>query len=71
MAVQQVIPAEIPEEFIPRICNVNDDIRLASAAMNLIDPNTWMVFDFFMSTLLFMLFMKDFLLVNQLLMVEI
>ncbi|XWV25352.1 putative fibril associated protein [Tupanvirus deep ocean] len=49
MAVQQFIPAEIPEEFIPRIRNVNDDIRLASAAMNVIDPNTWMVFDFFMS----------------------
>ena len=50
MATEQVIdPATIPVEFRPRIRNVNDDIRLAAGAFNLIDPETWMVFDFIVS----------------------
>jgi hypothetical protein len=50
MSAQQFIPADlIPENMIPRIRNVNDDIRLASAAFNLLDPETWLVFDFILS----------------------
>lgn len=50
IAAQQFIPsASIPTDFLPRIRNIKDDIRLASGAFNLIDPDTWMVFDFFLS----------------------
>ena len=51
IAAQQFIPIPeaIPVDMRPRIRNVNDDIRLASAALNLLDQSTWMVFDFFMS----------------------
>lgn len=50
MAVQQVINSQtIPIEMRSRIKNINDDIRLAAGAFNIIDPNTWMVFDFLIS----------------------
>lgn len=54
ISAQQFIPASFgttaeTAAMIPRIRNVNDDIRLASAALNVLDPDTWMVFDFFMS----------------------
>ncbi|AEX61417.1 hypothetical protein mvi_288 [Megavirus vitis] len=50
MSAQQIIDANtIPQEMRERIRNVNDDIRLASGAFNIIDPDTWMVFDFFIS----------------------
>ena len=50
IAAEQVIdPKTIPVEFNPRIRNINDDIRLAAGAFNLIDPETWMVFDFIIS----------------------
>lgn len=50
IAAQQVIPSDsIPTDIIPRIRDIRDDIRIASAAFNLIDLNTWMVFDFFLS----------------------
>ncbi|BCS83575.1 hypothetical protein QLL95_gp0548 [Cotonvirus japonicus] len=50
MSGSQVIDSDqIPELMRPRIRNVNDDIRLCSGAFNIIDPNTWMVFDFFVT----------------------
>uniref|UniRef100_A0A6G6AAS2 Uncharacterized protein n=1 Tax=Borely moumouvirus TaxID=2712067 RepID=A0A6G6AAS2_9VIRU len=50
MSGRQVIdPTTIPERMRPRIRDVNDDLRLASSAFNVIDPDTWMVFDFFVT----------------------
>ncbi|AKI79618.1 hypothetical protein [Acanthamoeba polyphaga mimivirus] len=47
--VQVIDGNSIPEKMKPRIRNVDDDLRLASGALNVIDPNTWMVFDFFVT----------------------
>ena len=53
IAAQQYFPTVTegapPEAYRDRIRNVNDDIRLASGAFNLIDLESYMVFDFFIS----------------------
>ena len=48
MAAKQCIPVDsLPPEFARRIRNVNEDIRLCSAAMNTVDLETFTVFDIF------------------------
>lgn len=50
ISMKQFIPIEkIPTDFIGRIRNVHQDIRLASAGINMYDPSTWMVADWFVS----------------------
>lgn len=50
VAVQQYIPVdEIPSQFLPRLRNINEDIRLCSGAINALDPVTWIVCDMFLS----------------------
>jgi hypothetical protein len=50
VAVQQYIPTNlIPAQFLPRLRNVNEDIRLCSGAINVLDPDTWCVCDMFLS----------------------
>lgn len=54
VSVKQHIPVcEIPSAFTsgpnPRVRNAFEDIRLASAGINVVDMSTWMVFDFFIS----------------------
>ncbi|HEY9703861.1 MAG TPA: DUF6081 family protein, partial [Allocoleopsis sp.] len=50
MSMRQVIdPNTIPPLMAPRIRNIRDDIRLCSAAFNVIDTQTWMVFDYILS----------------------
>lgn len=50
IAVDQYIPIDnIPSEFLPRIRNIYEDIRLCSGAINTIDPETFLVTDIFFS----------------------
>lgn len=50
IAVEQYIPLEnVPTKMVPRIRNVNEDIRLASAGINVIDTSTWCVADILLS----------------------
>lgn len=49
IAVQQVLPSVLPSKFAGRVRNAQEDIRLCSAALNILDQETWMVYDFFMS----------------------
>jgi hypothetical protein len=50
IAVDQYIPIEnIPADFLPRIRNIYEDIRLCSGAINTIDPETFLVTDIFFS----------------------
>lgn len=50
VSARQVIPVDkVPAPFVSRIRNIKEDIRLATAGINMYDPDTWMVFDFFLS----------------------
>jgi len=50
ISVTQVIPVEkIPVEFLPRIRNIQEDIRLCCGGINTLDVNTWIVSDILMS----------------------
>lgn len=50
IAVKQFIPInDIPAEFLPRLRNVWEDIRLCSGAINVLDPINWIVCDIFLS----------------------
>jgi hypothetical protein len=56
VSIQQTGVSKIPKELqaqiiggIKGVNNVNSDIRLASAGINCLDPDTLMVFDFFLS----------------------
>jgi len=46
---QSIDPNTIPSLMLPRIRNIREDIRLCSAAFNVVDPQTWMVFDFLLA----------------------
>jgi hypothetical protein len=50
IAVQQIIkPNTVPSEFISRIRNIKEDLRLCSGGMVVIDVYTWMVFGFMLT----------------------
>lgn len=50
VSAKQSIPIDqIPSDFIGRIRNIHQDIRLASAGLNVFDPQTWIVGDWIIS----------------------
>lgn len=50
VAVEQYFDiSRIPPEFLSRIRNINEDIRLCAGAINTLDPITWSVLDIFLS----------------------
>lgn len=51
IAAEQFIPVQnIPAVLLPRIRNIYEDIRLCSAAMNVLDSEFFIVFDIFLSS---------------------
>lgn len=48
-ATQKITLAQVPPILLPRIRNIKEDIRLCSAGLNVIDQQTWVVADFFIS----------------------
>lgn len=48
-AAGQINPGTVPASIADGVTNAGDDIRLAGCAINCIDYETWMVYDFFLS----------------------
>lgn len=49
IAAKQSLPTALPSKFDGRVRNAQEDIRLCSGALNILDQQTWMVYDFFLS----------------------
>lgn len=49
ISAQQIFPEVLPSAYLEGITNINSDARLASSALNLIDFESWLVFDCFLT----------------------